>query len=92
MNGEYVDETGLVGGVPPSQQKRALQHVAHTARGLAEQATSIASLAPSVRDAIEEIFRLDGVRRVEMEPCCFESLRDFAEPVALRIEIGRAHV
>jgi len=67
------------------QQKRGLQHVAHTAQGLAEQASSIASLAPSVRDAIEDVFRLDGVRRVEMEPCCFESLRDFAEPVALRI-------
>ena len=64
---------------------RGLQHVAHTAQGLAEQASSIASLAPAVRDAIDDIFRLDGVRRVEMEPCCFESLRDFAEPVALRI-------
>ena len=68
-----------------NKQRRGLQHVAHTAQGLAEQASSIASLAPAVRDAIEDIFRLDGVRRIEMEPCCFESLRDFAEPVALRI-------
>ena len=67
-----------------SSNHRDLRPVAHTYQGV-EQAASIASLAPAVQDAINDIFRLDGVRRVEMEPCCFYNLIDFAAPVALRI-------
>mmetsp|Transcript_9623 Transcript_9623/g.13336 ORF Transcript_9623/g.13336 Transcript_9623/m.13336 type:complete len:415 (-) Transcript_9623:550-1794(-) len=69
-----------------SSSRRGMhQHVAHTPQGQAEQAQSIALLTPAVRDAVETIFTIHGVRRYEMEPCCFESLRDFSEPIALSI-------
>ena len=42
-------------------------------------------LTPVVRDAVEDMFRSGDVHRSEMEPCCFESLRDFTDAVALKI-------
>lgn len=70
----------------PAQPSRSRQqHVAHTPQGLQEQAASVALLTPVVRDAVEDMFRSGDVHRSEMEPCCFESLRDFADAVALKI-------